>query len=143
VRSPMREQGVGYFTAGRQVPTMTYMGRKQVRRAKLYIEFGWIWDVVQPPIRKMVHEKYDEIVLHIGGDPENPGDLGADLEFDMGGDKMMFDTSCAMWVPKGIVHGPLTWHAVRKPHLEMAIMLGAGTLRESWADSFFDDAPKP
>ena len=139
VRSPMREQGVGYFTAGRQVPTMTYLSRKQVRQARLYIEFGWIWGVVEPPIRKMVHEKYDEIVLHVGGDPQNPEDLGADIRFDMGDEKMMFDTSFGMWVPKGTVHGPLTWHAVRKPHVEMAIMLGAGTLRESWADSFFDE----
>jgi hypothetical protein len=139
VRSPMREQGAGYFTAGRQVPTMTYVSRKQIPAAKTYLEFGWVWDIVQPPIQKMVHDNYDEIVLHIGGDPDNPEDLGADIEFDMGDDKLMFDTSCAMWVPKGTIHGPLVWHAVRKPHVEMAIMLGAGTMREGWGGSYFGE----
>jgi hypothetical protein len=139
VRSPMREQGAGYFTAGRQAPTMTYMSRKQIPQVRNYIEFGWIWDIVEPPIRKMVHDKYDEIVLHVGGDPQNPEDLGADLEYGMGDEALMFDTSFGMWVPKGTVHGPLVWHAVRNPHVEMAVMLGAGNLREFWADSFFDE----
>jgi hypothetical protein len=31
-----------------------------------------------------------------------------------------------------MAHGPLVWHEVRRPHIEMAIMLGAGTLKEGW-----------
>jgi hypothetical protein len=79
----------------------------------------------------MVHNNCNEIVMHIGGDPNDPEDLGADLEFNMGDNKLMFDKSFAMWIPKGVVHGPLIWHNVRKPHIEMAIMLGAGTLEEA------------
>jgi hypothetical protein len=138
IRSPMREAGAN-FTEGRQSPTMTYMSRTQIGVANTYIEFGWIWGEVKPPIPKMVHDKLDEIVLHIGGDPQDPEDLGADLEFDMGDEKLMFDTSFGMWVPKGVVHGPLVWHKVRKPHIEMAIMLGAGTVREGWGGSFFGE----
>jgi hypothetical protein len=136
IRSPMREAGPK-VASGRQMPTMTYMSQPQVNAANLYIEFGWIWDVVEPPLSRMVHDKYDEIVLHIGGDPADPEGLGADLEFDMGNDKLIFDTSFAMWIPRGVTHGPLVWHKVRKPHIEMAIMLGAGTLAEGWAGSFF------
>jgi hypothetical protein len=137
IRSPMREAGPEQ--KGRQTPTMTYMSRTQIKEANTYLEFGWIWDVVDPPITRMVHDKYDEIVLHIGGDPLHPEDLGADLEFDMGDEKLMFNTSFAMWLPKGVVHGPLTWHKVRKPHIEMAIMLGAGTNKEGWDGSYFGD----
>jgi len=128
IRSPMREAGP--MQKGRQVPTMTYMSNKQINIANVYLEFGWIWDIVDPSIPKMVHEKYDEIVMHIGGDPKDPEDLGADLEFDMGDDTLMFDKSFAMWIPKGTDHGPLVWHKVRKPHIEMAIMLGAGTVTD-------------
>jgi hypothetical protein len=115
------------------------MSRTQLNTANLYLEFGWIWDVVSPPVPKMVHDKYDEIVMHIGGDPKNPEDLGAEIEFDMGEDKLMFDTTFGMWIPKGVVHGPLVWHKVRKPHIEMAIMLGAGTNAEGWSGSFFGE----
>ncbi len=138
IRSPMREAGAN-FTAGRQSPTMTYMSRTQINVANYYIEFGWIWGKVEPPIPKMVHDSLDEIVLHIGGDPENPEDLGADMEFGMGDDLLQFNTSYGMWVPKGVIHGPLNWHEVRKPHIEMAIMLGGGTMMEGWGNSFFGE----
>jgi hypothetical protein len=135
IRSPMREAGGGQ--KGRQGPTMTYMSHTQINVANTYIEFGWIWDRVTPPLPRMVHKKFDEIVLHIGGDPKNPEDLGADLEFDMGDEKLVFDTTFGMWIPRGVVHGPLIWHKYRHPHIEMAIMLGAGTMAEGWSGSFF------
>lgn len=47
-----------------------------------------------------------------------------------------------IFIPKGLLHGPLKWKKVRKPHIEMAIMLGAGTCRENWSDSFLED-PSP
>ncbi len=135
IRSPMREAGGGQ--TGRQQPTMTYMSRTQIGVANTYIEFGWIFGQVNPPLPKMVHDNLDEIVLHIGGDPKNPESLGADLEFDMGDDKLVFDTSFGMWIPRGTMHGPIVWHKYRHPHIEMAIMLGAGTVMEGWAGSFF------
>jgi len=138
IRSPMREAGAN-FKSGRQSPTMTYMSRTQINAANTYIEFGWIWDKVVPGIPKMIHDNLDEIVLHIGGDPNDPEDLGADMEFGMGDDLLQFNKSFGMWIPRGVVHGPLNWHKVRKPHIEMAIMLGAGTLMEGWGGSFFGE----
>ena len=137
VRSPMRETG-GVFTKGRQAPVMTYMSSTQVNIARCYLEFGWIWDVVEPSIPEMRHEKYNEIVLHIGGEPDNPEDLGADMEFGLGGELFSFNTSFAIFIPKGLRHGPLNFKTCRKPYIEMAIMLGAGTFAEGWADSFFE-----
>jgi hypothetical protein len=141
IRSPMREAGGAANSESaksRQSPTMTYISRTQINVANYYIEFGWIWDkTVSLP--KMVHDNYDEIVLHIGGDPNDPEDLGADMEFGMGDDLLQFSKSYGMWIPRGVVHGPLNWHKVRKPHVEMAIMLGAGTLAEGWGNSFFGE----
>ena len=126
----MREAGAN-FESGRQSPTMTYMSRTQVNAANYYIEFGWIWDV-PTTIQEMKHDNFDEIVLHIGGDPENPEDPGADMVFGLGGQLMEFNKNFGIFIPKGMVHGPLQWHSVRKPHIEMAMMLGAGTLKEGW-----------
>lgn len=138
IRSPMRESGAE-FQSGRQTPTMTYMSHTQINAASTYIEFGWIWDKVVPGISKMAHDNFDEIVLHIGGDPNDPEDLGADMEFGIGDELFQFSKSYAMWIPRGVVHGPLNWHNVRKPHIEMAIMLGAGTMQEGWSNSFFGE----
>jgi hypothetical protein len=139
IRSPLRESPGALSGKGRQSPTMTYMSGVQIPGVKYYLEFGWIWEVTDT-IREMKHDNFDEIVMHIGGDPHNPEDLGADMTFGLGGQEMQFNKNFAMYIPKGMMHGPLIWHKVRKPHIEMAIMLGAGTLKEGWGFDIGDMA---
>jgi hypothetical protein len=135
VRKPIREVGAppAPKVTGRQGPSMTYMSNDLVPGSNLYIEFSWIYDIPQPNphIFEHVHEKYDEVVLHIGGDPNNPEDLGAEMEICVEGEPLIFDTTTALFVPRGIKHGPLVWRRVTKPHLEVAIVLGAGTLAQA------------
>ncbi|MGD1118573.1 MAG: hypothetical protein ABR886_03730 [Dehalococcoidales bacterium] len=131
VRSPTRESPGAISGKGRQSPTMTYISETQITGIKTYLEFGWIWTVTDT-IREMKHDNFEEIVLHIGNDPEHPEDLGANMTFGLGGGEKKFNTNYAMFIPKGMAHGPLIWHEVRRHHIEMAIMLGAGTLKEGW-----------
>jgi hypothetical protein len=131
IRSPMRESVGALSGKGRQSPTMTYMSGVQIPEVKTYLEFGWIWEVTDT-IGEMKHDNFEEIVMHIGNDPDNPEALGADMTFGLGGEEMKFNNNFAMYIPKGVVHGPLIWHKVRRPHIEMAIMLGAATLKEGW-----------
>jgi hypothetical protein len=136
IRSPLREAGFP-GVKGRQHPTMTYMNRQQINVANYYIEFGWIYDIPtpNPHIFKHVHRKYDEIVLHIGGDPQNPTDLGSEIDFYVEDEPITFSTNTGLFLPKGTSHGPLIWKRFTKPHIEMAIMLGAETGAEGWGDS--------
>jgi hypothetical protein len=139
VRSPMREAGPDYVE-GRQNPTMTYMSGSQVPGVKNYLEIGWIWDVPSRPIPRMRHANYDEIVVHIGSDPDHPEDLGATMRFDLGDDLVEFDTTHCVFIPRELNHGPLAWKEVRRPMIELAMMLGAGTWAEGWEGSFFDES---
>jgi hypothetical protein len=34
-------------------------------------------------------------------------------------------------VPAGVKHGRVTWKKVRRPHIQMAMVLGAGTVAEA------------
>jgi|WetSurMetagenome_2_1015567.scaffolds.fasta_scaffold32127_2 quercetin dioxygenase-like cupin family protein len=140
VRSPMREAG-GEFTAGRTSPTLTMMSGIQVPGVKYYIEMGWTFGMPVSKIAgsgmpEMVHRNFDEIVLHIGGDPSNPEELGGEVEFYVGGQPLTFNTTSALYIPRGVKHGPLSLKKFEKPHLVMAIMCGAGTIKEGWGDSF-------
>ena len=67
--------------------------------------------------------------------PENPTDLGGEIEFYVEDQPLTFSTNTGLYLPKGTHHGPLTWKRVTRPHIEMAIMLGAGTAKEGWSDS--------
>jgi len=80
--------------------------------------------------------RIEEVVLHIGGDPEAPEDLGADMEFVVGGQPLNFNTSSGLFIPRGLLHGPIKCKEYRKPHIVMAIMLGPGNVKEGWGDSF-------
>lgn len=143
IRSPIREAGAE-FIKGRTAPTMTYMSGLHIPGVKNYIEFGWTFDM--PATRRkagpnnqmpaMAHSGFEELVLHIGGDPDDPEDLGADMEFVVGGESLFFDTSTALFIPKGLLHGPIRCIEYRKPHIVMAIMLGAGNIKDGWGDSF-------
>jgi hypothetical protein len=131
VKKPAREVGGGKIK-GRQHPTMTYMSSDLVPECKVYLEFGWIWDMPEPNPHIFEHSHdYDEIVLHIGSDPGNPEDLGAEIEFVVGGEPLKIDKTAAIFVPKGVKHGPLTWKRVDRPHIQMAIVLGGGTLSQA------------
>jgi hypothetical protein len=144
IRSPMREAG-GEFVAGRTCPTLTYMSGVQIPGVKYYIEFGWttgmpVSKVTSHAMPEMAHTNYDEIVLHIGGDPANPEDLGADMEFWVGGQPLRFNTTTALFIPRGTPHGPIKCLEYRKPHIVMAIMCGAGTMKEGWEGSFMTES---
>jgi hypothetical protein len=132
VRVPSREVGDGVKIKGRQNPTMTYMSNDLVPGSNTYIEIGWIYEMPEPNPHILNHShNYDEIVLHIGSDPREPENLGARIEFVVGGEKLVIDKTSALFIPKGVEHGPLTWKKVEKPHIQMVVMPGAGTVRES------------
>jgi len=134
VKKPVREVGVTSAgeVKGRELPTMTYMSNDFVPGCNVYLEFGWIWDMPDPNPHIFEHSHdYDEVVLHIGSDSKNPEDLGAEIEFVVEGEPLKIDKTSALYVPKGVKHGPLTWKRVDRPHIQMAIILGAGTLAES------------
>jgi hypothetical protein len=125
VRKPVYERAMG--VKNRQSPTMTYLSSNQIPEANYYIEFGWIYGIPDPnpPVTQHVHQ-HDEMILHFGGDPQNPEDLGAEIEVRVEGEPLLFDTNTALFAPKGLTHCPVTWKKFKKPHIEMAITLGYG-----------------
>jgi hypothetical protein len=140
IRSPIREAGAE-FVRGRTAPTLTYMSALQIPGTKNYIEFGWTFDMplsqrAGSGMPSMAHRNYDEIVLHIGGDPDRPEVLGGDIEFWVADSALRFDTSSLLFVPKGLKHGPIKCLKYEFPHIVMAIMLGAGSVKEGWEGSF-------
>lgn len=131
VAKPVYEAGPP--VKGRQSPSMTYMSNSLVPGCNMYVEVGWIWDMPTP--NPHIHEhshNFDEIVLHIGSDLDNPEDLGGEIEYVMEGEPLVFDKTSALFVPAGVKHGPLTWKKFTKPHMEMAIMIGTGSYKEGW-----------
>ena len=72
VKKPAYEVIPKFEVKGR-IPAMTLMSSNLVPGTKMYIETGWVLGMPDPNphIGEHTHD-YDEIVLHIGTDPNNP-----------------------------------------------------------------------
>ena len=131
VKKPAYEVAPKFEVKGR-IPAMTMMSENLVPGAKMYVETGWVVGMPDPNphIGEHTHD-YDEIILHIGADPSDPEDLGGEIEIGIDGQPVTINSTSGIYVPKGMKHGPLVWKKFTKPHLEMTIMIGAGTLAEA------------
>ena len=110
-------------------PALSYLNNELVPGCNVYIDYRWFYQTPEPNslIPKHAHD-FDEIVLHIGSDPENPEYLGGELEVEVENEILKFNRTSALYLPKGTKHGPFTWKKVEKPHIQIAIILGAGTV---------------
>jgi len=143
VQEPHYEVGGNQEIKGRQNPTMTFMSNDLVPGSNTYIEIGWVYKMPRP--NPHIHDhahNYDEIVLHLGTDPNRPEYLGARIEFVVGGEKLIIDKTSALFIPRGVAHGPLTWQKVEKPHIQMVVMPGAGTMKDSNPAGYVSEGDK-
>lgn len=73
---------------------------------------------------------YEEIFLFLGTDPQDTDNLGAEVEFWLGqGDdmeKVILNTSSAIYVAPGVVHFPQIWKNVKRPVMLMIVMPTTG-----------------
>jgi hypothetical protein len=120
------------FEVKGRIPAMTLMSNNLIPGSDMYVEAGWVLAMPDPNPHIGEHaHNYDEIVIHLGIDPKNPEELGAEIEFVVDGKPLTIEKTSSVFVPKGVKHGPLTWKRFDKPHLEMTIMIGAGSLADA------------
>ncbi len=135
IRKPIGEVNPT-FIKNRQLPSMTLLNDDLVPGVKYYMEGGWIYNVLDPnpPVYEHVH-RFNEIVMLLGSDPDNPEELGAELYFYVAGQKIILNKTGAMFIPAGVRHGPLGYNKFKRDHFMGGVMIGAGSLMEGWGDS--------
>lgn len=138
VRNPVRE--VGTPVKGRHSPVMTYMSNGLVPECNKCLEISWIYEMPEPnPHQFECSFNYDRIVLYVGSDEDNFEDLGGEIEFYLSGQPLLFDTTAALYIPKGTRHGPATWKKFFRPHLEISIILGPEDSSAGWINNKAND----
>ena len=127
--SPYLESGV--------IPSRFLTGKDgRIKEADAMFEFSWITQN-----RNMGHDagrgphkhNFDEFFLFMGSNPEDPNELGADVEFWLGEgeetDRLTFNTSSLIFVPGGLLHLPIFFRNVRRPLLRMTIGVNTGEMK--------------
>ena len=66
-----------------------------------------------PPIEHT--HSYDEYLVFLGTNHENPRDLGGEVEVFVDGEQHIITKSCAVFIPAGVKHAPVYFRRVDTP----------------------------
>ena len=68
---------------------------------------------------------FDQFSFFIGGNPMDIREFDAEVELSMGeeGEKHIINATTVIYVPRGLVHGPLNFKVVNKPIMFMNVPL--------------------
>lgn len=62
-----------------------------------------------------IHDEWDEVIGVYGTNPADPNDLFGEVELTLGDEVHSLTKSCAVFIPRGLQHGPLTIKKVTTP----------------------------
>jgi hypothetical protein len=80
--------------------------------------FSWYLKPPAKPLEAHVHD-YPEVLIFLGSNPEDPHDLGGEIEFWLEEEKYDLTTSCFIWVPRGMKHCPLVIKRIDRPIIHL------------------------
>jgi hypothetical protein len=63
----------------------------------------------------MIHDDWDEVIGMYGTNPANPEDLGGEIQLTIDDEVHSFTKSSAVFIPKGLKHGPFVFKKVTTP----------------------------
>jgi hypothetical protein len=86
-----------------------------------YMELAWFWPGKWPETKsdegkgKAHTHDYDEAIAFVGTNPEDPHDLGGEVELWVAGKQNILDKSFVAFIPAGTEHCPLVIRRVDRP----------------------------
>jgi hypothetical protein len=94
------------------------------------VAFSINWELIERPfiMEKSGHtHDWDQLLCFIGSNPHNYFDFGAEIEFCIGeeAEKYFINTTTLIYVPRGMVHGPLEFKKINKPIMFNNIVLSS------------------
>jgi len=84
---------------------------------------SWYWKATETEGSPSHTHDFDEVIGFIGSDPQNPQELGGEVEFWLEDEKYMLTKSCLIFAPGGLRHCPLRVTRVERPFLFLAFSM--------------------
>lgn len=75
-----------------------------------------------PIFTEHVHDDADELIGFFSSDPENPYDLGGEIEYTVGGEAHLLTRTTMIFVPAGLVHNPMRILRVDRPIFHFSVV---------------------
>jgi hypothetical protein len=96
---------------------LLWMDDTKVPGSSLYMECVWLWsgETTSGTMEEPHVHAFDEVIGFISSDPDNPSDLDAKMEINLGDETHFLTKSCLVYIPAGMKHCPLTFRKVNRP----------------------------
>jgi len=106
-------------------PSLTLMSNELVPGSSIDVMLSWILTKLEmDPGKPFAHaHDYDEIILNIGTDPQNPEDLGGEVVGFLGEERHTLSKTSAIFVPRNVQHGVAGFNRFDRPYIQMALKL--------------------
>jgi hypothetical protein len=88
-----------------------------------HVNCSWYWKAKEGGLPAHRHD-FDEVIAFFSSDPQNPHELGAEVEFWLEDEKYIITKSCLIFVPKGLQHCPLKLLKVDRPIFHFTVGTG-------------------
>lgn len=98
---------------------------------------SWYWKATEKEGSPSHVHDFDEVVGFIGSDPQDPSDLGGEVEFWLEDEQYFLTKSCLILCPAGLRHCPLRVTRADRPILFLAVSLTGKYKKDGivWASS--------
>ena len=91
---------------------------------------SWYWKATEKEGTPSHVHDFDEVIGFFGSDPQNPHDLGGEIEFWIEDEKYILTKSCLIFAPKGLRHCPLRVTRVDRPIFFLAVSTTSKYVKE-------------
>ena len=104
------------------------MNNELIPESKIYFRYHWACNLLAPDPKMAVghSQDFDEIILYMGADPDNPEYLGGEIEGFMGDAVQITDKTSVIFIPKNVKHGLTRWIKFEKPHIMIGTKFNNG-----------------
>lgn len=105
--------------AGRTLDRTLLLGiQDSILKGSFFVGCEWLWQLTGngPVDIEIPHSHdFDEIIGFAGSNRNHPRDLGGELEFRIGDEKLTLTRTCLIFIPRGTIHCPITIKRIDTP----------------------------
>jgi hypothetical protein len=91
----------------------------EVLKGAFYMDFVWYHQPADTGPGPHTHD-FDEVLGFLGANPQNPRDLGGEMELWLDNEKYIIKNTCLVFVPRGLKHCPMIARKVTVPFMHFS-----------------------
>ena len=89
---------------------------ESIQKGFFHVDCSWLWSGgAKEPAGESHTHKFSQVIGLVGGTPADPHDLGGEITIWLDGHKETITRTCLIYIPAGVIHGPILVSKVERP----------------------------